>query len=461
MALADLASIVLAAGMGTRMKSALPKPLHRMCGRSMLDHVLSSLRPLGARPQVVVVGTGADLVRESVPDPDVVFALQDPPLGTGHAALAAREALAGFTGQIVVTCADIPLVRTGTWERVLAEHRRRGAAATLVTGLFDNPKGYGRIIRDPQDRDRVLRIAEEPQGAEVEIREGNVSVYCFEAPLLWEALAQIQPNNRKGEYYLTDIVGILVGMGEKVMAMPVDDPLEVMGINDRAALACAEAELRRRINQQLMLEGVSMVDPATTYVDAGVTVGPDTTLLPGTMLLGTTTVAGGCKIGPHVLIEDSTIGAGTEIKSGSVVCKSEVGERVTIGPNAHIRDHSTLEEAVRVGTGAEVCRTRLGARVRDLHFSYLGDATVGAEANIGAGAVTCNFDGEKKNLTVIGDGAFVGSDALLIAPVTIGEGAFVAAGAVITKDVPAGALGVSRVHQENLENWAERRKKKP
>ena len=450
-ALADLASIVLAAGMGTRMKSAVPKPLHRLCGRSMLEHVLGSLRPLGARPQVVVVGTGAELVRESIQDPDVVFALQDPPLGTGHAALAAREALAGFTGEVVVTCADIPLVRTETWERVLAEHRRQGAAATLVTALFEDPRGYGRILRDPEQPDRVLRIAEEPQGAEAEVREGNVSVYCFEAPLLWEALAQIQPNNRKGEYYLTDIVGILVGMGRKVTAVVVDDPVEVIGINDRAALALAEAEMRRRINQRLMLDGVSMVDPAATYVDAGVQVGADTTLLPGTMLLGATTIGAGCTIGPHVVVENCRIGAGTEIKAGSVVRESEVGERVTIGPNAHVRDHSTLEERVRVGTGAEVCRTRLGAGVRDLHFSYMGDATVGADANIGAGAITCNFDGEKKNPTVIGDGAFVGSGALLVAPVTIGNGAYVGAGAVITKDVPAGALGVSRAPQENHE----------
>jgi bifunctional UDP-N-acetylglucosamine pyrophosphorylase/glucosamine-1-phosphate N-acetyltransferase len=460
-AVSQLASIVLAAGQGTRMKSALPKPLHRLCGRSMLDHILDGLRPLGANPQVVVIGTGAEMVRESVSGPEVVFAIQDPPRGTGDAARAAREALAGFEGDVVVTCADIPLVRTETWERALAEHRRQGAAATLVTAEFDNPTGYGRIVRDPQQPELVLRIAEEPVGAEADIREGNVSVYCFQAEALWAALEQIQPNNKKGEYYLTDAVEILVGLGRKVTAVIVEDPLEVIGINDRVALAQAEAALRRRINERLMRAGVSMTDPAATYVDAGVEVGPDTHLSPGVMLLGATTVAEGCCLGPQVVVEDSVVGAGTRIKAGSVVRESVVGERVTIGPNAHVRDHSTLEAGVRVGTSAEVCRSRLARGVKDLHFSYLGDAEVGAGANIGAGVITCNYDGEKKNPTVIGEGAFVGSDTLLIAPVTVGDGSFVAAGSVITHDVPAGALGVSRTPQENREGWVERRKKKP
>ncbi|NLO73408.1 MAG: bifunctional UDP-N-acetylglucosamine diphosphorylase/glucosamine-1-phosphate N-acetyltransferase GlmU [candidate division WS1 bacterium] len=458
--MSQLASIVLAAGLGTRMKSQIPKPLHRLCGQTMLNLVLSSLRPLGPDPQVVVVGQGAEQVRQSVSDPAVVFAVQEQQLGTGDAAKAARGALAEFEGDIVVTCGDIPLVRTETWERMLSEHHRQGAACTLVTAAFQNPQGYGRIIRHPADPDLVLRIAEEPRGEEVEIREGNVSVYCFRAEALWEALEEIRDDNLKGEYYLTDAVEILVSKGMKVAAVMVEEATEVIGINDRATLARAEAVLRSRINHRLMLDGVTMVDPATTYVDVGVEVGPDTILYPGTILRGETTVAEGCVIGPHVVVEDCHLGAGTVVKAGSVVRESVVGERVQIGPNAHVRDHSTLEEQVRVGTGSEVCRSRLGAGTKDLHFSYLGDATVGAGANIGAGAITCNYDGEKKNPTLIEDGAFVGSDAALIAPVTIGAGSFVAAGSVISKDVPPGALGVSRAAQRIKEGWAEKRTKK-
>jgi len=455
---AELASIVLAAGQGKRMKSALPKPLHRLCGKPMLSHVLAALRPLGPQPQVVIIGVGAEQVRSTFDEPDVVWAVQEQQLGTGHAAASAREALADFTGDVLVTCADIPLVRSETWERVLGEHRKQGAAATIVTALFRDPTGYGRVIRD--ESGQVRRIVEEADCDEITrgLNEGNVSVYCFSAPALFEALTKLRPDNEQGEYYLTDVVEVLVEARQKVIPV-LADPDEVMGINDRAQLAHAERLLRGRINRRAMLEyGVTLIDPEATYIDPEVTLGCDTVIYPGAVLAGATTVGENCTIGAHVLIEDCEIGNGTNVRHGSVVRESVVGEGVTIGPFAHIRDHSSIGNDTRVG-GGEVVRSKLGERVNDLHFSYLGDTTVGDGANIGAGAITCNYDGRRKNPTVIGDGAFIGSDACLIAPVTIGRGAYVAAGSVVTKDVPPEALALGRARQENKEDWARRFKK--
>jgi bifunctional UDP-N-acetylglucosamine pyrophosphorylase/glucosamine-1-phosphate N-acetyltransferase len=455
---AELASIVLAAGLGKRMKSALPKPLHRLCGRPLLSHVLAALRPLQPQPQVVVVGVGAEQVQEAFrEEPDVVWAGQEQQLGTGHAAACAREALAGFTGDVLVTCADIPLVQPATWEHVLEEHRVHRAAATIVTTLFRDPTGYGRVIRD--ENGEVRMIVEEADCDEITrgINEGNAGVYCFRARALFDALSRLRPNNEQGEYYLTDVVGLLVEARERVIPV-LADAEEVMGINDRVQLARAEKIMRGRINRRAMREyGVTLLDPDATYIDPDVTLGRDTVIYPGALLTGHTKVGEGCTIGAHVLIEDSEIGAGTRVRHGSVVRKSLVGRGCTLGPFAHIRDHSAVGDATRVGSG-EVVRSRLGARVNDLHFSYLGDTTVGDGANIGAGAITCNYDGQRKNPTIIGDGAFIGSDACLIAPVTIGAGAYVAAGSVITHDVPPGALAFGRSRQENKEGWAERGK---
>ena len=456
--MAELASIVLAAGQGKRMKTALAKPLHLLCGKPMLSHVLAAMRPLGPQPQVVIIGVGADQVQAAFADSDIVWAVQEQQLGTGHAAACAREALAGFEGDVLVTCADIPLVHPQTWERVLAEHRTQNAAATIVTAIFHDPTGYGRVIRD--DSDQVRRIVEEADCDEITrgIAEGNVSVYCFRAPLLFEALTRLEPSNKQGEYYLTDVVEVLVKDGQKVIPV-LAEPDEVMGINDRVALARAERLLRARLNRRAMLEfGVTLIDPEATYIDPDVTIGRDTVIYPGAVLQGQTTIGEGCTIGAHVLIEDATIGDGTSVRQGSVVRQSVVGERCTIGPFAHVRDQSEVGNATRVG-GGEVVRSRLGERVNDLHFSYLGDATVGDGANIGAGMITCNYDGQNKNPTLIGDGAFVGSDAILIAPVTIGKGAYVAAGSVVNHDVPDEALAIGRVRQENKEGWAARFKK--
>ena len=457
--MAELASIVLAAGLGKRMKSALPKPLHCLCGQPLLRHVLAAMRPLRPAPQVVVVGVGAEQVQAAFPDePDLAWAVQEQQLGTGHAAACARSALEGFTGDVLVTCADIPLVQPATWERVLAEHRAHHAAATIVTAMFRDPTGYGRVIRD--ENGAVRMIVEEADCDEITrgLNEGNVSVYCFRAPLLFDALRRLQPNNEQGEYYLTDVIGLLVEARERVIPV-LADAEEVMGLNDRAQLARAEKLLRARLNRRAMLEyGVTLIDPDATYIDGDVTLGRDTVIYPGALLTGRTKVGEGCTIGAHVLIEDSEIGDGTHIRHGSVVRQSQVGAGCLIGPFAHVRDHSTVGDATRVGNG-EIVRSHLGEGVKDLHFSYLGDTTVGAGVNIGAGVITCNYDGQNKSRTIIGDGAFIGSDAALIAPVTIGPGAYLAAGSVITQDVPAKALAIGRSRQENKEGWAERLKK--
>lgn len=456
--MADLAIVVLAAGQGKRMKSAVPKVLHRLCGQPLISHALAALRPLNPCPQVVVVGVGAEQVRQAIEGPEIIFAIQEEPLGTGHAANCAREALSHFRGEVIVTGADIPLVRTETWHHVVTEHRRQQAAGTIVTAISD-PTGYGRVIRD--DHSRVQHIVEEADCDEQTraVREWNTGLYCFEARALFEALSRLQPDNEQGEYYLTDVVAALVQSGQKVIAVVAEDADEVMGINDRVQLAYAERIARDRIRQRLMLQGVTMLDPDTTYIDEGVEVGRDTVIYPGALLLGETQVGENCLIGDHVLIEDSRIGDGTEVKHCSVVRESRVGQQVQIGPGAHVRDKSSLADGARVGTSSEVVRSHLGEGTRDLHFSYLGDATVGADVNIGAGVITCNFDGKEKHPTIIEEGAFIGSDAAIIAPVTIGRGAYVAAGSVITKDVPAQGLAVGRSRQENKPGWAQRLRK--
>lgn len=438
------------------MKSDLPKPLIPVCGRPMLFHVLDELARTGVEKIVVVVGTGREQVLAALADYHVEVAVQDPPLGTGHAVLCAEQALSDFDGDLVVTYADVPLLRGETLLRLLDSHRASNAAATVLTVFYDDPTGYGRIVRDAAGR--FLRIVEEKEAsADVRaIREINTGVYVFQARRLFAAVKHLKPSPVKGELYLTDAIEILVRDGYQVTALPTDDPSEVLGVNDRVQLAQAEAIARQRIREQLMRDGVTMLDPATTYIDAGVRVGRDTVLYPGVHILGRSCVGARCNIGPNAFIQDSSVSDECTVQVGAVIRDSEVGPCCSVGPYCHIRDHSRLAEAVRIGSYAEVVRTSVGARTRCLHFSYLGDATVGEDVNIGAGAITCNYDGKRKHPTVIEAGAFIGSDAVLVAPVTIGQGAYVAAGSVITSDVPAGALAMARERQSIRPDWARR-----
>lgn len=438
------------------MKSYLPKPLMPICGRPMLFHVLDELLQIGADKVVVVVGARREQVVSALAGYHVEVAVQDPPKGTGHAVLCAESKLHGFDGDVLITYADVPLLRAETMQQLLHSHRASNPAATVLTAVYNDPRGYGRIVRDASGR--FLRIVEEKEASDDirAIREINTGVYVFQSDLLFTALGDIKPSAVKGELYLTDAIEILVREGHQVIAIPAEDPAETLGVNDRLQLAEAEAIARQRVRQRLMREGVTMLDPATTYIDAGVAIGRDTVLYPGVHIVGRSRLGERCNIGPNAFIQDSSLSDGCIVQVGAVIRDSEVGPSCTLGPYCHIRDHSHLAEAVRVGSYAEVVRTTIGARSRCLHFSYLGDATLGEDVNIGAGAITCNYDGKRKHRTVIEAGAFIGSDAVLVAPVRIGEGAYVAAGSVITSDVPAGALAMARERQSIRPDWARR-----
>jgi bifunctional UDP-N-acetylglucosamine pyrophosphorylase / glucosamine-1-phosphate N-acetyltransferase len=456
----SLGCLILAAGEGKRMKSRLAKPLHRVCGRTLIAHVLEYVRALGPDPIGVVLGVGREAMTEALAGERVRLVIQEQQLGTGHAVMAAAATFANLTGDLLVTSADIPLIRPETLRALLAEHRDRGAAATVLTALYDDPTGYGRVRRDGQG---LVAAIVEDRDAAVEVRtlrEINAGVYCFNAPKLYEALGRLQPDNTQGEYYLTDVIGDLVARGESVAALCAADPEEVIGINNRVQLAQAETTARTRLREQLMLAGVTMVDPASTYVDAGVTIGQDTVLWPGTVISGETVIGEGCTIGPHVQIESCTIGDGCLIRQGCVLSQSRFGRGVQVGPYSHVRPGCQVDGEARVGSYSELVRTHLGRKARDQHFSYLGDAEVGAGVNIGAGTITCNYDGKRKHRTVIGDEAFIGSGTVLVAPVAIGDGAYTAAGSIITKDVPPESLAIARTKQETHAGWVRQRKEK-
>jgi bifunctional UDP-N-acetylglucosamine pyrophosphorylase/glucosamine-1-phosphate N-acetyltransferase len=453
----SLAALVLAAGEGTRMKSEVAKPLIPVCGRPMLFHALDELELVGARPVAVVVGVRRDQVIAALAQRPVEVVVQDPPLGTGHAVRCAEDLFAGFDGDLIVTYADIPLLRAETLLALVEEHRRAGAAGTLLTAFFDDPTGYGRVVRGPDGRVTAVVEEKEADDATRAIREINTGVYVFEAAALFEALGYIEPSSVKGELYLTDTVKVLNDRGLTVAALAVQDPREVMGVNDRVQLAEAEAVARGRIRDRLMRDGVTMLDPATTYVDAGVLIGRDTVLSPGVHILGRSKIGANCTVAPNAYVENGQLGDGCAVQVGAILRDSSAGQGCSMGPYCHIRDGSRLDDGVRIGSYTEVVRSHIGADSRALHFSYLGDATLGEGVNIGAGAITCNFDGRHKHPTVIESGAFVGSDAVLIAPVRIGAGAYIAAGSVVTEDVPAGSLAIARERQTVRPDWASRR----
>ncbi len=437
------------------MKSKRAKPLHALCGRPMIDHVLATVAYLEPERTVVVVGRDADGVRERLGE-GVEAVEQTEQLGTGHAAMCAAQGLADLQGDVVVTCADIPLLTAETLRGLIEHHRAEGAAATILTTEPEDATGYGRIVRD---QDGTVTAIVEHRDADEEtrrIREINTSIYCFDAQALFAALERVRPVNAQGEYYLTDVIAVLVAEGKPVRALIAPDADEVMGVNDRVQLAQAERIARDRIRERLMLDGVTLIDPSATFIDAGVRVGRDTIIYPGAQLLGNTTVGEDCTLGGGVTLRDATLGDGVLLRDSTVISESSIGSGSKVGPFTYVREGSEVGEGCKLGSSAEVNRSRLGTGSKMQHFSYLGDAEIGANCNIGAGVVTCNYDGLEKHRTVVEDEVFIGSDAILVAPVRVGKGAYVAAGSVITKDIPAGALGVSRTAQKNLEGWVER-----
>lgn len=448
----DLSVVILAAGQGTRMKSDVPKVLHPLAGRAMVLHALDTARQLTDALPVLVVGHGAEAVLEVVGERAVAVEQREQ-LGTGHAALQARDVLRGHADLVLVSYADMPLLTAETLSRLVQAQQLNAGPITMLTLKRDQPQGFGRVVRD--DDGAVVEIVEEsvatPQ--QLAIRELNAGVYCFQAAWLWEYIDQIPLTHPKREYYLTDVVGMAVDAGLAVEAVVCGDPEEGLGINTRVHLAEAERLLRRRINERWMMAGVTLVDPSTTYIDTEVVIGRDTTLQPHTHLRGNTTVGERCVIGPNTVIEDSVVGDGCAVLA-SVVEQAVMEDGSDVGPFAHLRRGARLCEDAHVGNFGELKEATLGPAAKMGHFSYLGDAEVGARANIGAGTITCNYDGERKHETVIEEDAFIGSATMLVAPVRVGKGARTGAGSVITHDVPAGALayGVpARVHREDQE----------
>lgn len=443
----DVTAVILAAGQGKRMHSATPKVLHRLAGRTLVEHVLAAAEEAGIEKNIIVIGHGAETVRNTLGN-DYNYVLQEPQLGTGHALAQAREAV-GETATVLVLCGDVPLLRPATLAGLLQHHCQTRAAVTVLTAEVDAPAGYGRIIRS--EHGAVKGIIEERDAAPQEklIKEINTGTYCFDASFLWPALARLKPDNEQGEYYLTDVVALACSQGLAVEAVVSSYSKEVMGINDRVQMARAGNILRRRINERLMLAGVTIVDPQSTYIDVTASIEPDTVIYPGTFIEGQTSIAANCIIGPGTTIRNSKVGPDSVIVR-TVAWECTVGSGCQVGPFAYLRPGTVLENGVKVGDFVEIKASYVGPGSKVPHLTYLGDTTVGAGVNIGAGTITCNYDGQKKWQTIIEDGAFIGSNANLVAPVKVGPGSLVGAGSTITKDVPAGSLALARGKQINL-----------
>jgi bifunctional UDP-N-acetylglucosamine pyrophosphorylase / glucosamine-1-phosphate N-acetyltransferase len=458
--MSDIHVVILAAGKGTRMRSSLPKVLHRAAGRSLIEHVMRAADAVAPATTVVVVGhQAADVKASLTPRPGLRFAIQEPQLGTGHALLQAQRELAGATGTLLLLSGDVPLLRAQTLTEVVRTHRERAAAATVLTAHVDRPDGYGRIVRR---EGRIAAIVEHKDASpdERRIAEINSGIYAFDLGPLFEALAEIGSSNAQGEYYLPDLVRIYRSRGLTVETVTVEDSREILGVNSRRELADVALMINNQRNEVLMESGVTLVDPATVYVGPEVTVGRDTIIHPGVQLEGRTRIGSSCEIHSGVRIIDSTLEDGVVVNNFCLIIESSVARGARVGPFAHIRPQSAIGEDAHVGNFVELKKTSLGRGSKANHLTYLGDATIGERVNVGAGTITCNYDGTAKHPTIIEDGAFIGSDSQLVAPVRVGKGAYVAAGSSITEDVPAGSLAIARGKQVNKEGWVENRKKK-
>jgi bifunctional UDP-N-acetylglucosamine pyrophosphorylase/glucosamine-1-phosphate N-acetyltransferase len=450
----NIYAIVLAAGQGTRMKSKLYKVLHPVCGKPMVEHVIDQIATLHTDKIVTIVGHGAEAVKAKL-DGKTGFAVQEEQLGTAHAVMQAEGLLGDKEGITLVICGDTPLIQAETMKALIRHHQQQRSSATILTVYMDQPDGYGRVIRN---RDGLVeRIVEHKDATEEErkVKEINTGTYCFDNKALFEALKKVKNDNAQGEYYLTDVIEIMKSEGKTVAAYQIHDFEETLGVNDRVALSQAERIMRRRINLRHMKNGVTIVDPDHTYIDTDVIIGQDTIIYPGTMITGKTVIGEDCEIGPNSEIKDCTVGDRTLIRQ-SVAYNSAVGSDVKIGPFAHIRPDSRIEDETKIGNFVEIKKTVFGRGSKASHLSYIGDAEVGEGVNIGCGSITVNYDGKKKYVTKIEDGAFVGCNSNLIAPVTIGKGAYIAAGSTITDDVPGDALAIARARQVNKDGYVQK-----
>lgn len=451
-------AIVLAAGQGTRMKSKLYKVLHPVLGRPMVQHVIDEVKGSQLDEIVTVVGHGAEQVKERIGNKSE-FVLQEEQLGTGHACMQAEDLLKDKEGTTIVVCGDTPLITKETYQALFEYHEKEQAKATILTAKAPNPFGYGRVIRDGQNE--VKRIVEHKDASDEEllIDEINTGTYCFDNQVLFEALKKVTNENAQGEYYLPDVIEILQESSEKVAAFMAPDFDETLGINDRVALSTAEKVMKKRINERHMRNGVSIIDPDHTYIEPDVVIEQDVVIYPGTIISGQSIIKEDAQIGPHSEIKNCYIGKETVIKQ-SVARDSKIGNRVAVGPYAHIRPEAAISDDAKIGNFVELKKAQIGEKSKVPHLSYIGDADIGSHVNVGCGTITVNYDGKDKYLTTIEDDAFIGCNSNLVAPVTIGEGSFVAAGSTITKDVPKDSLSIARERQTNKDGYAKRLRKK-
>jgi len=451
--------VILAAGLGTRMKSRKAKVLHRAGGRTLVEHVVSTALELAPAERIfVVVGHQAEQVRQAVATPGIGFIEQREQKGTGHAVLMGREALAGLGGYLVIVYGDGPLLQAETLRQLIAKADSSGAAGVLLSALMDDPTGYGRVVRDADGH--VAAIVEQKAATpeQLAVREANMGIYCYRADLFWKHIGEMRPDNPAQEYYLTDMVEILRRAGHSIEAMEIGDPGEALGINDRTELAEADWILRERKLRAVMLAGVTIQKPETVTIDADVSIGIDTVIEPFAQILGKTRIGENCRIGTCAIVENSELADEVEIGAFTLVGASRLERAAHVGPFARLRFGNHVGEAAHVGNFVELKNAELGAGAKANHLAYLGDTEIGAGTNIGAGTITCNYDGVRKHKTTIGSNVFVGSNATLVAPIEIGEGAYLAAGSVITEPVPPDALALGRARQTLKPEWAKKRR---
>jgi len=456
----EIGVIILAAGRGTRMKSGLPKVLHSIGGKPLFLHVLETARLLQPRRVAIVVGYGADLVRHAYGGAEVTWVTQENQLGTGHAVLSAKQSFTDFSGDLLILSGDVPLISERTLRTMVARHSEENVALTLMTAVLDEPSGYGRILRDGHG---ALKATVEEKDATEEqrrIQEVSVGAYVAQGEFLFKTLEQVRNDNRQGEYYLPDIIGIGIGHGRKIATVQVADPREMMGINTREELARMEKTLRDRINKRWMDAGVTLKDPDTTYIEDGVTIGRDTIIGPNTQLCGRTIIGERCKIDGTAFLTDVEIGDDVQLKFSVVMTSSRIDPGAIVGPFAHLRPGTWLGRSVHIGNFVEAKAAQIGEGTKANHLTYLGDVTIGRDTNIGAGTITCNFDGFNKYKTQIGDRVQVGSDTTLVAPVALGDDAYVATATTVRRDVPAGALVYNERQERVREGWTENKRNK-
>lgn len=452
--MSELRAVILAAGKGTRMRSKLPKVLHKVGGKPMLQHVLDAADAAGAAEKIVIVGHEAELVEAMVGEQGKIV-LQAEQLGTGHAVMQTQDALADFKGTVMILCGDTPLLDGAELKKFYEAHVQSGAAATVLTAHMDNPFGYGRIVRDAEGNVQGIVEEKDADAQQKLIKEVNTGIYCLECPLMFEVLSTLTCDNAQGEYYLTDVLTKLNAAGRKVGGVVTEDSDMVMGINSRRQLAEAESVMRERILGKLMDAGVTIMDPASTFIESSVKIGRDTIIYPFTWLEGTTKIGEDCEIGPNVRFTNVKIGSGNHLQF-MYGHDCQVCDGVTAGPYVHLRPDTVIGNKVKIGNFVEVKNSHIGVGTKLPHLTYIGDSDIGSGVNMGCGCITVNYDGKKKYRTVIEDNAFVGCNTNLVAPVTVKAGSYIGAGSTITKEVPENSLAIARAKQKNIEGWAEK-----